>query len=626
MSLNLRYPNITGLSEKEQLAQIKSYLHQLVEQLNYATIDSGDGASQSASSQSDDISYSELRAFVIQELQEIENSVDRLSTKMQLEYVSDEELPEAIEDALAQAKESGEFDGQQGPQGPQGIQGPAGQKGADGFSPVVEVTDIEGGHRVTITDSTATNSFDVLDGKTSTPEIDYKEASGSCITINDATNTKLNGLAIYGKTTQNGTPTPESPVALESVGADGSVSVTVAAKNLWDEETVSGYWQSSDGKFVSVTNQLASKNMIPIPSEVYFVAPAGVIELRFYDRNKKYISGKTVYAATGTVEPPANACYLHINLKTAYGTVYKNDVCISAVSTAYEPHKPIQTLTAATPNGLHCVGQNGEYRDYIDFKKGVYVQCVYEYTFNGTETVAAPYWSSTGFSFYAGNYGHPKPWSGSNTVWANCNYLSGSNAVAANGIVYFRNVGSFSTQAEAKAWLKEKYDSGTPLVVQYAIDTPIETPLSAEEMAAYRGLHTYKTITTVFNDANAYMELEYPTSSGISVTESGIDSGWSYKKWSNGTYEMFGEFTVTTTTICTDMGSMFCSEEFPLPTPFAIDHAIVSGSADDLFLVASGGRASVDADTHIGFVLLRPFSFDANMEIIVRLHVTGTYH
>lgn len=32
---NFRYPNITGRSEKEQLAQIKSYLHQLVDQLNY---------------------------------------------------------------------------------------------------------------------------------------------------------------------------------------------------------------------------------------------------------------------------------------------------------------------------------------------------------------------------------------------------------------------------------------------------------------------------------------------------------------------------------------------------------------------------------------------------------------
>lgn len=33
---NIRYPNITGKTEAEQLAQMKSYLIQLVDQLNWA--------------------------------------------------------------------------------------------------------------------------------------------------------------------------------------------------------------------------------------------------------------------------------------------------------------------------------------------------------------------------------------------------------------------------------------------------------------------------------------------------------------------------------------------------------------------------------------------------------------
>ena len=36
MNIDLRFPNITGKSEAEQLTQMKSYLHQLVEQLNWA--------------------------------------------------------------------------------------------------------------------------------------------------------------------------------------------------------------------------------------------------------------------------------------------------------------------------------------------------------------------------------------------------------------------------------------------------------------------------------------------------------------------------------------------------------------------------------------------------------------
>lgn len=36
MNMNFRYPNITGASDKEQLEQMKRYLRQLVDQLNYA--------------------------------------------------------------------------------------------------------------------------------------------------------------------------------------------------------------------------------------------------------------------------------------------------------------------------------------------------------------------------------------------------------------------------------------------------------------------------------------------------------------------------------------------------------------------------------------------------------------
>ena len=38
---NFRYPNITGVSDREQLAQVRSYLHQLVDQLNNAAITGG---------------------------------------------------------------------------------------------------------------------------------------------------------------------------------------------------------------------------------------------------------------------------------------------------------------------------------------------------------------------------------------------------------------------------------------------------------------------------------------------------------------------------------------------------------------------------------------------------------
>ena len=54
--------------------------------------------------------------------------------------------------------------GEQGIPGPAGSPGSPGVPGSDGFSPVVSVTEVEGGHKVSITDSTGTKEFDVLDG------------------------------------------------------------------------------------------------------------------------------------------------------------------------------------------------------------------------------------------------------------------------------------------------------------------------------------------------------------------------------------------------------------------------------------------------------------------------------
>lgn len=54
-----------------------------------------------------------------------------------------------------------------------------------------------------------------------------KTASGITITLSDSAQRALHGLKIFGKTTQDGTPTPDAPVPLESVGDGGSVTVSI---------------------------------------------------------------------------------------------------------------------------------------------------------------------------------------------------------------------------------------------------------------------------------------------------------------------------------------------------------------------------------------------------------------
>ena len=114
-----------------------------------------------------------------------------------------EGIPQAIADALTEAKDSGEFDGppgkdgkdgqdgkdgtdgytpvkgvdyfdgqdgapgkdgKDGQDGQPGRDGEDGEPGQDGVSPSITVTDITGGHRVTITDAEGAHSIDVMDG------------------------------------------------------------------------------------------------------------------------------------------------------------------------------------------------------------------------------------------------------------------------------------------------------------------------------------------------------------------------------------------------------------------------------------------------------------------------------
>lgn len=86
MSESIRYPNINGASETEQLTQIKSYLYQLVEHLNYLlpTLGSGDGGQTQQSTtpstvevQGSSVSYYELRSLIIRDLEQLQQAVDR---------------------------------------------------------------------------------------------------------------------------------------------------------------------------------------------------------------------------------------------------------------------------------------------------------------------------------------------------------------------------------------------------------------------------------------------------------------------------------------------------------------------------------------------------------------------
>ena len=87
----------------------------------------------------------------------ITETIAALNSAVQRVESTSEEIGQTIAEALAEAKNSGEFDGKDGPPG---------KDGTDGVSPAVTIASITGGHSVTITDADHPNgqTFDVMDG------------------------------------------------------------------------------------------------------------------------------------------------------------------------------------------------------------------------------------------------------------------------------------------------------------------------------------------------------------------------------------------------------------------------------------------------------------------------------
>lgn len=100
MGLNLRLPNITGLSEREQLLQIKSYLYQLVGELQFALNDTSNTSNSVVvntkngvtSSGSQDVStitmFNALKPLIIKSADIVDAYYEKLAKKYDSKYVA----------------------------------------------------------------------------------------------------------------------------------------------------------------------------------------------------------------------------------------------------------------------------------------------------------------------------------------------------------------------------------------------------------------------------------------------------------------------------------------------------------------------------------------------------------
>ncbi len=147
--------------------------------------------------------------------------------------------------------------------------------------------------------------------------------------------------------------------------------------------------------------------------------------------------------------------------------------------------------------------------DEVDFARGVYVQRINSLILNGSEQWLEYKYDTQYYGFFVGDYLD----SGQNRALGLCNQFSVSRLT--DGSVWIGVSGNTALYVITREW----YDKGinawkshlstNPLRIMYPQSTPIETPLSEEDLAAYATLHTSRYGTTVSNDKDAYMDIHY---------------------------------------------------------------------------------------------------------------------
>lgn len=399
----------------------------------------------------------------------------------------------------------------------------------------------------------------LVEGMTDLAPAIHSTASGSVITANDATEGRpFRGLRVFGKSTQDGTPTPEAPIPIVSAGEDGSIEVKVTGKNLLTGRLYYIDYSMGAG-FIKNENEVslpyAPKSetsgigyVIPCAPEKHYAfsvtnpnenAVVAISEYKTLEdaKNKENAIGfvvpssaspyKSVYTSKGN---GVLVCWIAGKWTDGKTTIHECtesellQLEIGSEATTYEPPRIPQSLTLATPNGLPGipVTKDGNYTDAdgqqwvcdeIDLERGKYVQRVVIENISGgwslKETSDRPgRFIRTGLSNKYANGG----------IIALCSiasWKSWGSSDRDNRYVFALSMTTFyisppsdisMTADELNAKLNALKD---PVVVLGQLATPIERDLTPEEIAAYKALRTYGPTTVVSNDAGVHMEVTY---------------------------------------------------------------------------------------------------------------------
>ena len=130
---------------------------------------------------------------------------------------------QAVADEVQRRLDNGDF---VGPQGAQGEKGEKGDPGKDAPQEAVLYTE------QTLDDAQKAQARENIGAVDAARQnVLVGSETGNPIAVDDAFAAPLRGLTVYGKSTQDGTPTPDAPVPIVSAGDGGSITVTLSDGN-----------------------------------------------------------------------------------------------------------------------------------------------------------------------------------------------------------------------------------------------------------------------------------------------------------------------------------------------------------------------------------------------------------
>jgi len=341
-------------------------------------------------------------------------------------------------------------------------------------------------------------------------------------------------------------PSPSYPQEIESAGQSGEIGVDVYGGNLikapfesrensykpgytFTQNAITFTVQNDMGIKVAGTNTSADKvaqfsayyqgddEKPKYPAGTYTISEWATVQIKLAS---EVINKNGTF--TANEEFNVNGFYIAIPAGQSVNKTIYPMLNIGSTALPYEPYKTAQTLIIPTPNGLPGipVSSDGNYTDAdgqqwvcdeVDFKKGVYVQRVAKEIPNTslelreTPDVKGRYSFIKAFKNIYKNGGYKCLISHGIYGW----WGTKKDTWAMIRTTFVYSPEERTTEDKLKEKILSLINSDNPLTFLGQLETPIEKPLTTEQLAKYKALHTNSPTTTVINDAGAGMSVGY---------------------------------------------------------------------------------------------------------------------